>query len=940
MKKATFYFFALFFALLSHAGYSQNHIKVYVQNASSTANVQWTKMTHLVHSFFNPMDATGNITDATGLPTGTAASSIWFVTANFTTMIANARAANPKIKIIISTGGAPTSSDPNITTRLNTILSAAVTRTELVNDLGAFIQRYDLDGFDFDLEHPVSATEKNNHQTFLQEMKTKLNSLEATMCKDLEVSIALNGETDKFIVNPSGSDYVNAGVDPYVDYYHLMTYDASYAAHNAVNSSWPLNHSPLIHAQEAVRDFASPPFNWAKSKMVIGIPFYGRNGGGTSNYSAINAGQTAGVYNADASGGYNYNGCVTIGQKVSFSKTEGLAGVLVWEGSQDLNNSTGFSLASCLYTAMATIYPWEKTCCAKPNLGNDLITCNTAFPITLNSNTTAGSATYVWTRILPSALTINASGGPTQSISSGNGAGTYVVARTESGCTRTDTIVITSAASIPTPTLGADRNLCTVPYVLKPSNASSFPPGTTFQWQKGGVDITGEVTNTLYASVPATYTLVASLSGCTGSSDAITISASSISPVDACRTTAGTLTLGVTGGTGPYTWYSSDLPGNTIVGTGSTFTTPSLPLPSTTYYYVEDAGAITSFTVGETAAAPTGFANNVTVPAAFDGISMEFDVKNPVKVQSVSVFPWGGATYPFSFAVEIYNDNGTTVYTSPTTTYTVWPGATAQVIPLNAHLAIGKYRMRAIRVGGANDPAFFHHNTSAFPYGSAQDLTITRQRLVAQYGPFYSWVIGDYNACPRIRVRAEVAASCSAIFLPVDMIYFNAEKSENDVVLEWATGSEKDNDFFSVQRSLDGINFTTLGTVNGNGTSLSLESYGYVDKAAPKATLYYRLAQHDIDGDVTHSPIKIVRNDLDMEISVVPNPFANNAKLNVSGATGEIQLKIYDINGKLVQSLVRNTDDEITIGNNLASGFYIIEAVNNSSIGQYKFIKE
>src|SRR5690606_35989287 len=106
----------------------------------------------------------------------------------------------------------------------------------------------------------------------------------------------------------------------------------------------------------------------------------------------------------------------------------------------------------------------------------------------------------------------------------------------------------------------------------------------------------------------------------------------------------------------------------------------------------------------------------------------------------------------------------------------------------------------------------FHHATSAFPYGSAQDLTITRQMGVSEYGPFYRWVIGDYNGCPRIPVRAEVAASCSPVFLPVEMLYFDVEKNGTDALLQWGTASEKNNDRFEIERSLDGVDFKSIGT--------------------------------------------------------------------------------------------------------------------------------
>ncbi|HWZ21064.1 MAG TPA: glycosyl hydrolase family 18 protein, partial [Cytophagaceae bacterium] len=328
--KYTYLLSILFVFLFANNGYSQKRIAVYVQNASSTTNVQWTKMTHLVHAFFNPMDNTGNIATA-GVPNNSP--NAWFTTGNFTTMVAAARAANPSIKIIISTGGAPAPGDVNITTRLNTILADPIASAALADDLRDFIQVNNLDGWDFDLEHPTTTVAKNNHENFLSMMRTRLDALETTLCKPLEISIALNGETDHFVVNPTGSDYVNPTVDPYVDFYHLMTYDASYAAHHAINAAWPLDHSPLIHAQEAVRDYSSPPFNWAKSKMMIGIPFYGKDGTTTPTYSTINSSLSSTIYNSDFSSTFNYNGCVTITSKVNFALSAGLAGVLVWEGS-------------------------------------------------------------------------------------------------------------------------------------------------------------------------------------------------------------------------------------------------------------------------------------------------------------------------------------------------------------------------------------------------------------------------------------------------------------------------------------------------------------------------------------------------------------------------------------------------------------------------------
>lgn len=943
----------LFFSLLKLNLNAQNQVVVYAQNNTPALTAaQYQKMTHFVYAFFNPMSTSGDVTNASGVPNPAEGSSVWFNTSTFTSRIAAARAANPNIKIIISTGGAPTSSDPNITTRLNTILNNAAARTAFADDLAAFVANYDLDGWDFDLEHPTTPTEKNNHQTFLSMMRTRFNALEATECRKLEISIALNGETDHFVVNPTGSDYVNPGVNPFVDYYNLMTYDASYTTHNSVNPAWPLNHSPLIHCQEAVRDFSSPPFNWPKSKMRIGIPFYGKTGhngsGGTSPYSALNSSNSVTIYNSttDVQGVYNFNACPTITNKINFAKSEKLAGVVVWEGTQDLTTGS-YTLLGCIQNAMGTYPTYEQTCCEKPNLGSDLLTCNTPFPITLNSNTNPTGATYVWTRIAPTTATINASGTNTQVITAAHGPGTYVVARTQGSCTRRDTIVITNATSLPVPNLGPDRTLCALSYDLFPLNLSSFPPGTTWQWQLNSVNIPGATNDTLYASSSGTYRIIASLGGCTSTQDDIVITTSSVSAVDACRTTAGTLTLGVSGGVGPFNWYDADVPGGNLVGTGTTYTTPVLPLPSTTYYYVEDLGTVNNYIIGidHMGAVPTGFANNTTDPPTFStggtNISMEFDVTAPIRIRSVDVYPWGAATYPTTFNIVIYNANLSVVYTSPNITWNVWPGGW-QTITLNANLVKGKYRMQVVRVSGGV-PAFFHQASSSFPYtGGAGKISITRQIFVGQYGPFYKWQISDFGNCQRIRVRATVATSCDGA-LAADLLNFYGENTGYKTNrLFWTTASEANNDYFILSRSKDGVEFIPIAYIDGAGNSSIPKNYQYNDYEAYAGTTYYKLTQVDFDGNMSDSEVINISNSA-FNPQLIPNPFSDVSYLTIHSSQSDVDLSVtvYDMEGKILQQknhLAPHTP--VPLGEGLPRGIYFVQIISNSANETLKLIKQ
>jgi hypothetical protein len=83
--------------------------------------------------------------------------------------------------------------------------------------------------------------------------------------------------------------------------------------------------------------------------------------------------------------------------------------------------------------------------------------------------------------------------------------------------------------------------------------------------------------------------------------------------------------------------------------------------------------------------------------------------------------------------------------------------------------------------------------------------------------------------------------------LPVELIIFNGQQENQDVLLSWTTASEINNDYFSVERSLDGIIFTEIGRVNGNGTSTQLVNYHFTDNQ-PGELNYYRLRQFDFNG--------------------------------------------------------------------------------------------
>lgn len=93
--------------------------------------------------------------------------------------------------------------------------------------------------------------------------------------------------------------------------------------------------------------------------------------------------------------------------------------------------------------------------------------------------------------------------------------------------------------------------------------------------------------------------------------------------------------------------------------------------------------------------------------------------------------------------------------------------------------------------------------------------------------------------------------------LPITLLSFTATPVQRNVLLDWTTATETDNDFFTVERSADGNSFLPLFRVEGagEGTSFSALHYRMVDYAPLSGQSYYRLRQTDLDGTTTVSHV-------------------------------------------------------------------------------------
>ena len=340
---------------------------------------------------------------------------------------------------------------------------------KMVDTLGAMAARYDLDGINIDWEFPA-AGDLTNFETFMSLLKTKLNAVEISEGRNIELSIAVGvGLFD------GDGIAVNSPIFALVDYIYLMSFDAKGSCY----SCDPNNHSTMTTADRTIKkwstglvnpgpayggDFTSK--NAPIGKLVLAMPFYSRdNSTIVSDYNVFSTSNPSGYYN-DADGilgGKNYNSCPMITDKTNLiMSTYSGAGIWCWDLNADRTDQ--YSLLTCMSTAMAA-YQCVATV---PTLGADQTICGgTAL---LNSNIASGAGiSYAWFR------NNEAISGATSSTYTAAVTGNYKVIVTNNGCSKLDSALVTVNSNLQT----MSDTVCAVGDSAK---LKVLSPGGPFSW--------------------------------------------------------------------------------------------------------------------------------------------------------------------------------------------------------------------------------------------------------------------------------------------------------------------------------------------------------------------------------------------------------------------------------------------------------------------------
>lgn len=229
--------------------------------------------------------------------------------------------------------------------------------------------------------------------------------------------------------------------------------------------------------------------------------------------------------------------------------------------------------------------------------------------------------------------------------------------------------------------------------------------------------------------------------------------------------------------------------------------------------------------------------------------------------------------------------------------------------------------------------------------GSGIDLFIMRVGSLAG-GSSYSY---EWGYAPSYGIAGTDVSGNGAMVLPVELLEFTAVPDDGDVKVSWVTASEINNDYFSVEKTTDNINFDFVAKIKGSGNSNERMHYEVIDRDPFSGVSYYRLKQTDFDGAFTYSQSVVVVNHTAEEagVSMFPNPMQSGEKAFLNMQTNEqeqILVVVYDFAGKESYSKVFISETPgsqliaIDPEGKLAAGIYHVVASSDHRVFRQKLV--
>jgi len=223
--------------------------------------------------------------------------------------------------------------------------------------------------------------------------------------------------------------------------------------------------------------------------------------------------------------------------------------------------------------------------------------------------------------------------------------------------------------------------------------------------------------------------------------------------------------------------------------------------------------------------------------------------------------------------------------------------------------------------------------TNGFSPAVGNSITIINASALT--GTFATTIINGWFENYNEPGTGQVTLSFGGV-LPLSLVSFSGNKQSNNAQLQWLTANEVNVSHFELQRSGDGQNFVAIGTIQPGSSSYS---YTDINIFNTKSVVFYRLRSVDIDGKFTLSPVIRLSSQLQIKMTVFPNPVQN--VVTISGLKQNGTLRLYSMDGKLLQQQTITSLSTTMSMAGYTNGMYFLQyQQENGAIVNQKIIKQ
>jgi hypothetical protein len=307
----------------------------------------------------------------------------------------------------------------------------------------------------------------------------------------------------------------------------------------------------------------------------------------------------------------------------------------------------------------------------------------------------------------------------------------------------------------------------------------------------------------------------------------------------------------------------------------------------------------------------------------------------------------------FRLRIEVYNNNTDSVGLLDTLQY-----ATSTSGPWTDISTVAS--SNAFQIAGASAFVTQNEPTTAQLTGVALtfvpgkimvDSMVLKQNLPSKDRSEFEWTIkGTANLKPAttyyfrewgstansLDIGMTYPSLATADILPVTFANFTVAADKDRVVINWKTATEQNNSHFDIERSNDGLRFSTIATVEGSGTSSIAHTYTTYDNSPYNGVNYYRIKQYDIDGKFAVSSIRSINMLVQATGKVYPNPSHGDVNFTLqNNQSGSITAILTDLSGKIVHQEIIQTNTaassyKLNLKTKLATGMYVLQLKGES----------